>query len=165
MTRELIKILGINPGTRYLGIAVIYGQELIDWRIKVLEGKWSERKINKAKDILSDIIERYEPNVLVIKKLHPARRTENLLKLLNMIKNFARLRRLKVYQYSIKEIEKHSLEKGRLNKQNLLNTMLKQYPALQNDFKNMQCHMNSYYLRAFEAVALACTIDALKISL
>jgi len=88
MIQEPLKILGINPGMRYLGLAVLYGQELLDWRIKVLDGKWSNEKIKKAIKILSDFFYQYEPTVMVIKKLHPSRRSENLLRLTNKIKEF-----------------------------------------------------------------------------
>ena len=155
MNRRSLKIIGINPGTRYLGIAVLDGSELLDWRIKALEGKWSEEKIKKAIEILSELFDQYEPNALVIKKLHPSRRTENLLRLSDKIKNFARLRKLKVFQYSIKEIEKSFIESEKLNKRNLIEAMVKLYPMLHNELKKEQSHKNLYYFRVFEAVALA----------
>jgi len=155
MARETIRIIGINPGTRYLGIAVFEGPELMDWRIKVLEGKWSERKIKKAIEILSTLFDQYEPNVLVIKKLHPYRRSEGLLRLATKIKEFARRKKLKVYQYSIKEIEKFFVAAGKLNKRNLIEAMVKLFPVLHHDLKTEQRHKNRYHIRMFEAVALA----------
>jgi Holliday junction resolvasome RuvABC endonuclease subunit len=155
MNRRSQKIIGINPGTRYLGIAVLDGSELLDWRIKALEGKWSEEKIKKAVEILSDLLDQYEPNALVIKKLHPSRRTENLLRLANKIKDFARRKKLKVYQYSIKEVEKLFIESEKLNKRNLIEAMVKLYPILHHDLSKERSQKNAYYIRAFEAVALA----------
>jgi len=155
MNRRSQKIIGINPGTRYLGIAVSDGSELLDCRIKVLNGKWSEEKIKKAIRIVSDIIDQHEPSVLAIKKLHPSRRTENLLRLTNKIKNFVRRQKKKLYQYSIKEIEKSFIEGGKLNKRNLIEAMVKLYPELHQDLKNEQRHKNMYYYRMFEAVGLA----------
>jgi len=153
MIKESQKVLGINPGTRYLGYAVLYGQELVDWGIKVLKGKWSEGKIKKAIRILSDLIERYEPNVLVIKKLHPARRTENLLRLTNTIKRFVQRKNLKVYQYSIKEIEKSLIKNGKLNKRNIFEIMVECYPSLQIGQRREEICKNPYFYRTLEAVA------------
>jgi len=155
MAKKTLKIIGINPGTRYLGIAVLYGQELLDWRIKVLDGKWSAGKITKAIGIVFDLIERYKPNVLIIKKLHPARRSENLMRLAKKIKEFARRKGLKAYQYSIKEIEKIFIESAKMNKWNLIDVIIKLYPALHYDLTKERSHKNPYYFRAFEAVALA----------
>jgi|GEM_PF-3360360 len=51
-----LKIIGINPGTRYLSISVFEGPELMHWRIKVLKRKWSEEKMKRAVGIVSDFI-------------------------------------------------------------------------------------------------------------
>jgi len=155
MTKKPLKIIGINPGTRYLGITVFDGPELMDWRIKVLKEKWSKEKMKKAIKIISEFMERYQPNVLAIKKLHPSRRSENLLRLLNKIKEFARRRNLKVFQYSIKEIEKSFIKGGKLNKRNLIEAVVKLYPILHYDLNKERNHRNPYYFRMFEAVALA----------
>jgi Holliday junction resolvasome RuvABC endonuclease subunit len=162
MAKESQRIIGINPGTRYLGIAVLYGQELMDWRIKTLDGKWSEKKIEKARKILAELIDLYEPNVLVIKKLHPARRTENLLRLTNKIKDFAKKKKLRVYQYSIKEIEKRFSDGEKLNKRNLIEAMVKLYPAIRLDLDKEKSHRNQYYFRVFEALAVAAIFSRLR---
>lgn len=155
MNRRPLKIIGINPGTRYLGIAVLDGSELLDWRIKTLEGRWSEEKIEKAIGVVSELIERYELDVLAIKKLHPSRRTENLLRLSDKIKNFARLKKLKVFQYSIKDIEKSYIVDEKLNKRNLFEALVKFYPELYPELKKEQSYKNPYHTRIIEAVALA----------
>jgi len=155
MTRRAIKIIGINPGTRYLGIAVLYGQELMDWRIKVLKGKWSKEKMKKAIEIILDVIERYQPNVLSIKKLHASRRSENLLRLANRIKQLSRQEGIKVYQYSINEIEDLFLKGEKHNKRNLAERIASEYPVLIHELGKEKSHKNLYYIRAFEAVALA----------
>jgi Holliday junction resolvasome RuvABC endonuclease subunit len=155
MPQKTIKIIGINPGTRYMGIAVLYGPELMDWRIKVLEGRWSKEKIKKAINILSALIDQYKPDVLAIKKLHPSRRSENLVRLTNKMREFSRRRKLRVYRYSIKGIENSFIERGRLNRQNLIKAMVELYPILHHDLKKEKDHKNPYYFRMFEAVAVA----------
>jgi Holliday junction resolvasome RuvABC endonuclease subunit len=155
MIRGAIRVIGINPGTRYLGIAVFDGPELMDWRIKVLKGKRSEEKMQKALGIISDFMERYQPNVLAIKKLHPSRRSEGLLRLANKIKEFSRRKKIKVCQYSIKEIESIFIEGGKLTKRNLIEAIVKLYPVLHHDLSKERNNRNLYYFRVFEAVALA----------
>ena len=155
MNRRPLKIIGINPGTRYLGIAVLDGSELLDWKIKTLEGRWSEEKIKKAIGVVSELIERYELDVLAIKKLHPSRRTENLLRLTNKIKEFARRKKIRVCQFALKEIEKLFIEDKKLNRQNLMEAIAKQYPMLYHELKKEQNQKNPYYFRMFDAIALA----------
>jgi hypothetical protein len=160
MIRGTNRIIGINPGTRYLGLAVLYGRELMDWRIKTLPGKWSEGKIEKAKKILSDLFDLYEPNVLVIKKLHPARRTENLERLTKEIKHFARRKGLRVYQYSIKDIETRFVESKKLNKRNLIEEVVKLHPAIRHNVEKERHNKNRYYCRGIEGIGLASITNA-----
>jgi len=154
MPKEPLKIIGINPGTRYLGIAVLQGPELRDWRVKVLKGKWSKEKMKKAVEIISEFIDRYEPNVLAIKKLHPSRRSQNLAQLVDRIKEFSRRKGLKVFQYSIKDVEEFFIEEDKLNKKNLAEAIVLENPALFHELQKEKAHKNSYYIRVFEAVAL-----------
>ena len=76
--REPVKILSIVPGTKYLGTSLFYGSELRDWGIKVLNEKGTDGKVKKVKDIISDFIERYEPQVLAVKKLDLKKSSKNL---------------------------------------------------------------------------------------
>ena len=127
----------------------------MDWRIKVLDENWSNEKIKKASGILSKLIDKYKPHALAIKKLHPSRRSKNLLRLANKIKEFSKRKKLKVYQYSIKEVEMLFIEDEKLNKRNLIEAMVKLYPILHHDLNKERSHKNPYYFRMFEAVALA----------
>lgn len=155
MAKESQKIIGINPGTRYLGVAVLSGQELMDWRIKVLDGKWSDDKVKKAIRIVSEFIDQYDPNVLAIKKLHSSRRSRNLAQLVAKIKEFSRRKGLKVFQYSIKEVEEFFIKEDKLNKKNLAEAIVLENPALFHELQKEKSNKNFYYTRVFEAVALA----------
>jgi len=97
LIREPVKILSIVPGTKYLGTALFYGGELRDWGIKVLNEKGTDGKVRKAKDIISDFIERYEPKVLALKKLDLKKSSKNLNSLARKIKEFARRKNLFIY--------------------------------------------------------------------
>ena len=154
MLKEPLRIIGINPGTRYLGLAVFQDRSLFDWRIKLLEGKWSKKKIDKAIDIISEYIELYDLNTIALKKLHPAHSSKNLRLLVSRIKALARRRKIRVYQYSVKEIEKILLEDAKNNKKNLAEKMVSDYPCLVHELEKEKAHKNPYHLRMFEAVAL-----------
>jgi len=154
MPKKPLKIIGINPGTRYLGIAVFQGPELMDWRMKVLKGKWSKEKMKRAVDVISEFIDRYEPGVLAIKKLHPSRRSRNLAQLAARIKEFSRRKGLRVFQYSIKDVEEFFIREDKLNKKNLAEAIVLENPALFHELQKEKSHKNAYHVRVFEAVAL-----------
>jgi len=156
MSREL-RILAVNPGSRYLGIAFFQGVELRDWKVKILKGEWSREKMEKAKKIVSFLIDYWRPNVLVIKLLHPSRSSRNLKILVAKIKVLSKKRGLKVYQYSIKEIEDFFFTKEKMNKRKLAEMVASRYTELIPQFEKEKNHRNPYHIRMFEAVALGAT--------
>jgi Holliday junction resolvasome RuvABC endonuclease subunit len=108
---KTIKIIGISPGTRYVGYAVLYDSELIDWGVKNIEGKWSKEKQKKIMAFISDLIGQHNPDVLSIKTLHPSRSSTNLDQLVQKIKDISNRKRLRIQQYSIKELESRWTDK------------------------------------------------------
>jgi len=154
MLKEPLRIIGINPGTRYLGLAIFEDWNLIDWRIRTLGGKWSINKIDKVISVIKEYIELYDLNMIALKKLHPSRSSKNLRKLVDRIKSLAARKRIKVYQYSIKEIEGILLAEERHNKKLLAQKMASDYPFLIHELEKEQAHKNPYRMKMFEAVAL-----------
>ena len=95
MHKKTLRIIGINPGTRYMGIAVFCGPELRDWQVKNMEGRWSKDKITKVITILSSLIDSYEVNVLAIKKLNPSRSSRHLDQLADRIERLSKMRKMR----------------------------------------------------------------------
>jgi hypothetical protein len=61
---------------------------------------------------------------------------------------------MKVYEYSIKELEEIFLRDERHNKKNLVEKMVSDYPFLIHELEKERAHKNPYHIRMFEAVAL-----------
>lgn len=154
MPKKILKILAINPGTRYLGIAVFEGPELLDWRVKVIKGKWSKEKQQKTLAVARLFMDQYEPDVLAIKKLHRSRSSGNLNQLVSRIKQHSKRKGLKIYQYSIKELEAFFFGEAKANKNKLAEVLASKYPFLVHEFNKERSNRNSYHIRVFEAVAL-----------
>jgi len=154
MTRKIHKILAINPGTRYLGIAIFQGSELMEWRVKVIGGKWSKEKQEKILILVRRFIEQYEPDILAIKKLHGSRSSDNLNYLTSRIKQRAKRNGLKVYQYTIKEMKAFFFGEAMTNKDKLAQVLASKYQFLLPEVRKEQENENPYYIRMFEAVAL-----------
>ena len=154
MQRKILKILAINPGTRYLGVAVFEGPELLDWRVRTIKGRTFKMKLERAKAVVSEFIEKYQLNVLAIKKLHHCRSSASLNQLVARIKQLAKRKSLKVCQYPIKEVEAFFIPDGRTNKKKLAELLAARYPELVHEFNKEKANRNSYHIRMFEAVAL-----------
>lgn len=147
-------VIGINPGAKYLGIAVFRGSELLDWRIKATSGKWSDEKIEKILSIIKELITQYRPDALAIKKLKPCRSSENLDKLVERIKQLCEREGIKIHEYPIKVLEGY-FSKDKINKRKLAEIIATRYPVLFHELVKEKGIGNPYYIRMFEAVALA----------
>ena len=155
MLKNSLRIIGINPGTRYIGLAVIQDMNIFDWRVKLLEGPWSKKKIDKVTGIISEYIDFYNLNTIALKKLHPSRSSRYLKHLVERIKYFSKKRKLKVREYSIKEVEEVFLLDEKHNKKNLAEKMVSLFPCLAHELRKEKSNKNRYHMRMFEAVALA----------
>jgi Holliday junction resolvasome RuvABC endonuclease subunit len=151
--QETTKIIGINPGTRYIGFAIFQGSDLIDWGIKNLPDRWSRDKLKIAMGFISDMIGHNEIDILSIKKLHPSRSSHSLNQLANKIKELAKRKRIKVHQYSIEDM-KAFFHSERINKRQLSEMVTSDYPVLHYELEKEKAIMNPYYIRMFEAEAL-----------
>ncbi len=154
MVKKIITVIGINPGTRYLGISVFHGSELRDWRVKVIKGKQTKEKVKRAMMIISSLIEEYKPDALAVKRLHSSKSSLNLNKLVTKIKESSKKKDLKVYEYSIKELEAFFSPEGKTNKKEMTEEITSKYPVLCNEFNREKKRKNPYHIRMFEAVAL-----------
>ena len=154
MFKKPVTILGINPGTKYLAIAILRDGELREWFIKIFKGKWSGEKRHTILAAILTLMDRYEVSVLALKRLHPSRSSRNLDSLVSAIKREMDRRGLDVHEYSIKQMERSFCTEGKVTRRNMAEQVVREYPVLFNEFEKEKRHRNPYYARLFEAVAL-----------
>jgi Holliday junction resolvasome RuvABC endonuclease subunit len=155
MHKEPLRILAVNPGTRYLGVAIFRGPEILDWGVKVVGGKTPAEKRKAARLILLELIDQYYPDALAVKRLHPSRSSPCLNELVGQMKILSRRRGLKIYQYSIQEVKDSLAVGNKTNRRKLATLLAAMYPALIYDLQQESQNRNPYRMRMFEAVALA----------
>ena len=151
---KTIKIIGISPGTRYMGFALLCGSDLRDWGVKNIEGRWSKEKIGKVMSVISDLTEHHRTNVLSIKELHPSRSSANLDRMVSRIKELSKRKGIKICQYSIEELESYFCPGEKINRRDLTEMVASRYPILSHELDRERTIINPYYVRMFEAVAL-----------
>jgi Holliday junction resolvasome RuvABC endonuclease subunit len=154
MNTRQIRILAINPGSRYLGIAVFDGAELYDWAVKVVGGENLAGKKSRVRKLISEQICRYGVNTLALKEVHPARSSYLLLEIVSEVKTLARSQRLAVRMFSIQETKRQLLSSGTGNKRLLLQEIAQRHPFLLPDIRCEEESKSPYLMRMFEAVAM-----------
>ncbi len=154
MVKKPLKILAINPGSKYLGIALFERADLQYWGVKVFKGRHSNEKLTKVKMVLSDFIDWYSPNVLAIKKLHHSRTSTNLNQVVFKIKKLSRRKSLRVCQYSLGDLKDFFSLGTKINKRHMAELIVAQYPFLTHPLEKEKRNKNPYFIRMFEAIAL-----------
>jgi hypothetical protein len=153
-------ILGINQGTRYMGLAVISGTALRDWKVKTLKGKWSRAKLKHALRMIGGLLNHYQPSAIAMKRLAPCRSSRSLQTLTANIRKVAKAKRIKTFEFSISDLRRHhSGEEMIRNKKQLAEVLATQYPDLYFELEKEKRNRNPYYMRMFEAVALAAMLS------
>jgi Holliday junction resolvasome RuvABC endonuclease subunit len=153
MNKTPLRILSINPGSRYLGIAVFKGIELYDCAVKVVKGNDFRQKAAFVRSIIQDHIDRYGINVLALKNLHPNRSSHKLQRLISETKRISQTHKLILFESSIDEVKAGLLSTARANKCRLMEEIAVRYPFLLSEMGREQKNKNPYLIRMFEAIA------------
>ena len=148
MQKEDHKILAINPGSRYVGVAIFIGTELRDWAVRVL------KKEKKIVDIISEYIHQYNINHFAMKEIHPSRTSKILDQAVVSMKNYVNSHVGCFYEYSIDDVKKNLLSDKRNNKKHLMEEVSLRYPFLLKEVQREEAHKNPYLIRMFEAVGI-----------
>ena len=51
-----VTVLGISPGTRYVGIAILRNGELYSWKIKSYKGMYDPAKVDRTLSYVEELI-------------------------------------------------------------------------------------------------------------
>ena len=154
MPKKPARILAINPGTKYIGVAYFQDADLRDWGIKMIAGKWSQTKLIKMQALITDLISRYTPDIIVLKIINPALRSSNLNMLIAEIRSIAKRKGIVIEEYSIEDLRNFYSPHKRVNKRQLAELIAAEYDALHHSLDWGKEHKNTYSSRMFESVAL-----------
>jgi hypothetical protein len=147
MQREQLNVLAINPGSRYLGIAVFVGTELRDWAVKLVRRE-------RIQALMSEYIDQYGIHVIALKKFHPSRTSRDLRSIISSMERIAKKDGLILREYSIDEVEGALLPQKRKNKRLLMEEIVVRYPFLMNELQQEEKNKNPYLIRMFETVGI-----------
>lgn len=148
-------ILGISPGTRIFGIAVIQDGELVEWKVKTFKEKWSSDKRKAILNTVTRLCDYHGVSILSIKKVDPLRSSPGLTRLVQgLIKN-AKRQHIKTQILSLSELD-YDLRTGRRQtKATIAESVAENHPEIKQEYQKERNNRREYYTRMFEAIALA----------
>ena len=148
-------LLGISPGTRVIGLAVICKGELVEWKVKSFKEMWSRDKRGLILATIRRICEYHNIQVIALKKIDPLRSSPQLEILVTAIVRQAERHRIKVKQYSLSDLD-YDLRNGRKQtKDSLSENVVSRHPELKKKYLRERNNRTEYYTKMFEAIAMA----------
>jgi len=158
-------ILGLDPGTRFLGAAVIRGPELIDYGVHTLRnGERPYDLIGQARKVVLGYVERHSPQVVAIEApyLINSKRAAVLSTIAQELQSRARDLGLRVLELSPEEVRKAVVGKERATKivaEALIRGRFEQLEALKPRRLARAAlglrPKDKYWLHMFDALAIA----------
>ena len=148
-------LLGISPGTRVVGLAVISKGELVEWKIKTFKEMWSKDKRKAILRAIDQLCDFHRIQVIVLKKPDPLRSSPQLDILVAAIVRQAERHGIKVEQYSLSDLD-YDLQTGKKQtKDSVSEQVVEKHPELKQKFLRERNNRAEYYTKMFEAIAMA----------
>lgn len=155
MENNLPIILAINAGTNKIGIAILENKELIFYGIKIIKKqKTSSALLRKTSKIIRDLIIKYQPTHLAIKKVVVMQKSAAMVAVIaEHIKSVASQNGLKVFELAPHTICQLICGAVNATKKDLAINLAIRYPELTyyTTWKNLDDLL--YWSRLFDAIA------------
>jgi hypothetical protein len=145
-------ILGISPGTKYIGIVVLYQGELMESKVASFKGLWSADKLERITAHISAIIHERDILHIACKRHHESRTSIRVEAILESVKEMALQLDIALYTYTIEEL-KGLFQMHFHNKHVLSEHIIKRFPELYDIFIQERKNKNKYHYKMFEALA------------
>lgn len=151
------RVLGIDPGIRYLGTAVIEGEDLVHHAVFDISAETTRGRCNEASRVLSRLIEAYEPELMVIEKTFFKRgRRSSALKLVSeALLATARQHGLDLYEIPPSSLKKETTGNGHASKEEVARSVSQHFPELRAFLGSKRKWQARFHSNMFDAVAAA----------
>jgi Holliday junction resolvasome RuvABC endonuclease subunit len=150
------RVLGIDPGTRHLGLAVLEGEDILWYRVKTVSGPKTPHELaTQVKTSLTNVIRAYQPAIIAIDEPFYAQAAQStgLRALVAEIKTWARWQRLEVRSYTSPEV-KAFFCRDDVTRRSLAEAMIERYPFLRRYLTYLPWR-ERYWFHVFDAVGVA----------
>lgn len=157
MSKNNSRILAIDPGTKWMGVAFMENEQLVYHTVKVIKrGKSPHENLQNARKAVLRLIRDYQPNTLVVEKVFFANnRHGSLMKVLfEEIKAIAKRKGLKFISFAPSSMKKYISGNGWANKYEIAYAVTKKYPELKVYLTQDREWKERFHQNMFDAVAL-----------
>jgi Holliday junction resolvasome RuvABC endonuclease subunit len=149
------RILAVDPGMQYLGVALLEGENLMWYAVKTFpDATTCHQMRTQVHEYLSGIIRRYQPTILAVEEPFYAQSllSGNLCKLTEDLKTWGKWKGLKVHSYYPPAVKAYFC-RDQKTKQSLAEAMIERYPHLVRSLSPLPWRRR-YWFHVFDAIGL-----------
>lgn len=148
-------VLGISPGTRSIGIALLRNGKLADWKVQSFHGSWSDTKLQRITHFVSQYVDSNKVDTIAVKIPDELPLSANYIQLVGTLNVLFERKGIRPVYYTLSDLKRHNCPKEKVNKITLAKCIVAKYPDLLPEHHSEQSNRSNYYHKIFEAVAAA----------
>jgi len=143
-------ILGLSVNARMLGLAIISGNQLVDYHIQMRQGVWSSEKKELILASLHSWCERYTIKNIALSVPYETQLSSQTKELIESLKEHFNENNISFCIYSPKTL--HAFYQEPKTKKEIVRELAEQYPELTYCYKKEMRNKHKYYIKLFDAV-------------
>jgi hypothetical protein len=147
--------LGISTNTRLLGLAVIKQNRLVEYKMYLHKSSWSPSKADMILTSLEPCVRKYCITRVVLSIPYVHHQTEAFRQLIYHIRAFFEAKGIPVFAETPEAFYSLYPPGQKKTKEALMKALTQQFPQLSYCYKKEMRNKGKYYIKLFEAVAVA----------
>ncbi len=151
----MVVTLGISTNTRLLGLAIIKQGGLVDYSIHLHKSSWSPSKVTAIITSLEPCVRQYCIKNVVLSSPHAYHQTNEFKQLISAIQAYFEAKNIPFSSLSTQAVYSLCPPDQKKTKKVLMTVLTDQFPQLSYCYQRELRNKNKYYIKVFEAVAVA----------
>lgn len=147
--------LGISTNTRLLGLAIINQGRLVEYRVHLHKSSWSPSKANMIVTSLEPCVRQYSIKKIVLSIPHEHHQTPAFKTLILCIQEYCQAKGIPVISEPAEALYSFCQKGQKKTKKAMMYSLVQMFPELRHCYQKELRNKNKYYIKLFEAVAMA----------
>jgi hypothetical protein len=147
--------LGISTNTRLLGLAIIKENALVDYSIHLHKSSWSPSKANLILANLEPCVRQYCIKKVILSIPNVYHQTDQFRQLIYRIREYFEAKSIPIIAQTPEAFDSIYPPGQKKSKKELMKILTLRFPQLTYCYQKEMRNKNKYYIKLFEAVAMA----------
>jgi Holliday junction resolvasome RuvABC endonuclease subunit len=165
MSRRSRTVLCLDPGTKEMGIALLDGPELADYRVKTFRNERSPHELlAQGKRTMVELLKEANPAVVLIERpfFAKTRRSALLTFLVQELRNRVQAGEVALREYGPRRIREILLGNPKATKRDVARYVARRFPELARHLHPGDLWREKYWSHVFDAVALGLADEVVR---